>query len=311
MMMTTDKIIDVGEIMTALDAPVRGYEREAVQAAMDQKEEVCPLLLEYLTRVLRDPAKYSDPDENDSFLPIYAVTLLGHHRVREAHTLLIELMSLPGEMPFDLLGDAVLSVCIPALWKTSGGDPTDIVGLIENRRTNGYCRSSAIKALTYGVADGTLPRERVIEVLQGLFTGDESSPADPLIGSYAAANLAKLWPGESMEVLKKAYDDGLIERGYIGLQDIEAYLDEGKEARLAAFEREALKDLAATPHEDLQWWACFQREGGRPSGLDRRRTGRGSSLTEQRKRTANKMKRKRKQARAARKKARTKKKKGR
>ena len=261
--MTADQMIHVGEIITALDAPVRRYERRAVQAAMDRKEEICPLLLKYLTLVLRDPEKYSDPDENHSFLPIYAVTLLGHHRIREAHALLIELLRLPGEMPFDLLGGAVLSVCIPALWKTSGGDPTEIIGLIEDRKANEYCRSSAIRALTHGVADGTLPREQVIEFLQGLFTGNESSLMEPMIWNAAAANLARLWPGESMEVLKKAFDDGLIQPGYICLEDIEVHLNKGKEALLAEFERDALEALAATPHEDLQWWACFQREGGR------------------------------------------------
>ena len=290
--------MDANEIMKALDSPARVYQRESVQAAMDQKDEVVPLLRDHLEQVLLEPEKYADP-EYESRLSLYAVSLLGHHRVRETHPLLVALMSLPGEKPFDLFGDAVHEIFPKALWKTCGGDPSDIIRLVENREANEYCRSSAIRALTYGVAEKSLSREEVVEFLQGLFTGEESSWNEPMVWNVAASVLADLWPGESMNVLQKAFDDELIETFFINMEDIEFHFQKDKETQLNAFERRALKDLARTPHEDLHGWACFNSKQSRAPVFD-------LSLSKQRKRSA--AKKKRKQARASRKKGRSKKK---
>jgi hypothetical protein len=291
--------MDTNEIIEALGGTDRVYPREAVQAAMDQKDEIVPLLLEQLTQALEGPEKYAESN-TESFLPIHAVYLLSYHRAREAHPLLVALMSLPGEMPFHLFGDAVHEGIPMALWNTCGGNPTDIIRLIENRAANEYCRSSAIQALTYGVAEKTLPREDVVKFLQGLFTGDEAAMGETLIWDAAASALADLWPGESMDILRKAYEDRLIDPGYINIHNVEFHLNQGKETQLAVFDQKALKDLGRTPHENMQHWAYFNPRSIQRPLFD-------ESLAEKRRRTT--AKKKRKQARASRKKGRSKKKK--
>lgn len=290
--------MNTNEIIEALDSPARVYQREAVQAAMDQKDEVVPLLLAHLEQVLLNPEKYVPP-EYESNLPLYAVYLLSHHRVREVHPLLIKLMSLPEEMPFDLFSDAIHEGFPIALWKTCGGDPSEIIRLVENRKANEYCRASAIHALSYGIAEKVLPRKKVVEFLQGLFTGEESTPDEPMIWNTATLSLARLWPGESIHVLEKAFDDELVDPFFIGMEDVEHYLEEGKEARLAAFERESLKELARTPHEEMSWWARFNPSQNQGYSFD------DGSHAPKRKRSADK--KKRKQAREARKKGRSRK----
>jgi len=249
--------MDALEIIKALDGPLKEYPDDAVQAAVDQKDDVVPLLLEHLEQVLLDPEKYADP-EYDSFLHMYAVCLLGHHRVREAHKVLIRLLSLPGELSDEIFGDLVNDGFPAALWKTCGGDTSDIKKLIQNRDADEYCRSSGVTALTYGVAEKVLERDDVVKYLQGLFTGEESTPDRPLVWNTAALALTELWPGDSMDVLNKAYDDDLIELFYISMNDIEAYLEEGREARLASFEKKALEKLSEPIHEQMEWWADFE-----------------------------------------------------
>jgi hypothetical protein len=84
------------------------------------------------------------------------------------------------------------------------------------------------------------------------------------------------------------------------MEDVEHYLEEGKEAPLAAFQREALRELARTPHEEMSWWACFNPSQNRGYFFD-------DGLHDQKqKRSA--AKKKRKQARAARRKGRSRKK---
>jgi len=303
--------MDVTEIMEALDTDRPVYQREAVQAAMDHRDEVVPPLLEVLERVLQDPERYSEPGYK-SFLPFYALYLLGHHRAREAHPLLVGLMGLPGETTYELFGDALPEGFPVALWKTSGGDPAGIMQLVGDRRADEYCRAAAIEALTYGVADGSLARETVVSFLQGLLTeeaasGDDAYRDAPMVYNSAAAQLSRLWPGESMELLRKALDEGLIEPGYVGMERFERDLKEGKEARLAAFEQRGQQDLARTPHQELQSWAYLN-----PGGTGRHRSEKshpGLPSTREKRAAAERKKRQRKQARAARKKGRSKKKK--
>ena len=122
-----------------------------------------------------------------------------------------------------------------------------------------------------------------------------------MIWNAATSTLARLWPGESIHVLEKAFEDELVEPFFIGMEDVEHYLEEGKEPRLAAFERGALRELARTPHEEMSWWACFNPSQNQGYSFD------DGSHTQNRKRSA--AKKKRKQARAARKKGRPRKKK--
>ena len=292
------------EIIQALDGPADVYQRQAVQAAMDQKDEVVPLLLEHLEQVLLKPETFC-PDEYESSLPLYAVVLLNHHRVVEAHRLFVALASLPGEMPFDLFGDVIHHGFPEALWKTCGGDPADIIRLVENREANEYCRSSAIRALTYGVADGGLSRKDVVEFLRGLFTGDEASPDEPMVYNGAASALADLWPGEAMDVLRRAFDKGLVERFFVGIDYIEDSLEAGKEAQLTSLERRVRQELDQTPHEALESWACFNPYPARSkhdAGGSTAASPREKSHPSRRPKRA--AKKKRKQARAARKKSR-------
>ncbi len=286
--------MDAKEIIAALDGPTDVYQREAVQAAMDQPDEIVPLLLAHLEEVLAEPERFTDPDD-PSQLPAYALILLSHLRIREAHRLLVDLLSLPGETPLDLFGDLVHENFPIALWKTSGVDITAIKGLIQNKATNEYCRAAAIRALLYGIAEGELSREEVVEYLQGIFTGDEAAREEYMFRSVAASALSRLWPGESMKVLRKAFNDGLIDTFFIGPENIEAALEAGKESCLATFESNALKDLVKDPHQSMSWWACFNPQQSS-------RGGRGQGQEPKRRLSKNVAKRKRKQAKAARKK---------
>jgi len=290
------------EILEALNGPADVYQREAVQAAMDHPDEVVPFLLEHLEEVAREPDRFAAEDY-DSQLPAYAVVLLSHHKVREAHRLFVDLLSLPDETPFDIFGDLVHEHFPAALWKTCDGNVTEIKKLIENAEANGFCRTSAIRALTFGVATGGLVREEVVEYLKGLFRLEEPSWSDGMVWNAAASALSRLWPGESMEVIRQALDEELIDPGYIGPASLKRALEEGKEARLDALRQRSQKELAEDPHQAMEWWACFNPERFDGMGGLLGAPGHGGRRTGLQKNAA---KRKRQQARAARKKGRRK-----
>lgn len=296
---TTNEVnVNPTEAMAILQAPVGKYPREAVQAAMEQRDEMVPLLLAQLERARNDAQRYLQ-ETDGSFGPIHVLSLLGYHRVHEAHAHIVALASLPGELPFDIFGDAVNEILPKSMWQTSAGQASEIIGLIRNTQANEYCRASAIEALLFGVAEQRLSREEIVDFLQGLFTGEESTTDEPMIWNAAALALSELWPGESLEVLRKGYQDGLIESGYLDFDDIERDVEPGKEATLARFFKRRLAELKATPHDDLSGWAAFEQRSVAHSstGIQKRKN----------RIQIQKAKGKRKQAGSARKKSRKKK----
>lgn len=302
--------MDTGrEILEALSTSVAVYQHDAVQAAMDRPEDVVPRLVAELEQMLRTPEAFCD-GEDASHLPLYAVTLVGHHRATEAHRVLVELASLPGELPFDVFGDAVHE-CLPvALWKTSGGETGRLEELVRKREANEYCREAAIQALGLGVAEGRLEREDVVRILQGQLAEQEDTEAQGVVREGAALALGQLWPGESMDLLRRAHDAELIGLRFVALEDIERWHDQGLEARMADFVRRGRQRLEQSPHDQLSHWACFQDDGF-DALADALPSGGVEEQQPSQRRSRSKDKRKRKQARASRKKNRGKRKGGR
>jgi len=87
------------------------------------------------------------------------------------------------------------------------------------------------------MADGVLPREDVLEALHRVLTSDESSSGVDFVRSSIATTLCDLWPGDSLDVLNQAYDDGDIDPFFIGREDVESDFQRGMEAVLAEFQQ--------------------------------------------------------------------------
>ena len=127
-----------------------------------------------------------------------------------------------------------------------------------------------------------------------------------------------------MDVLRKAFDDGLVDPGFIDIETIEKMLEDGLDACMAVFGRRSKAELDKTPHDVLSHWACFDSAGvdrgekfdielapGSDEGGDQRVHTKGPNTDAQKKREQKreqKRKQKRKQAKAARRKGRGKKK---
>ena len=84
---------------------------------------------------------------------------------------------------------------------------------------------------------GMADRGETIDFLAGLLTGDEADP-DSYFWAGVANSLCDLYPDEVMDVVRKAYEDGLIIPGAITLKDFERTLDLGLEHSLANLRRE-------------------------------------------------------------------------
>lgn len=230
------------------------YKRAEIDEARSRREEVVPRLIGILESVSTDPARFAD-DEN-FFGHLYAVMLLGHFRETAAHRLVLDLMALPGDLPDRLFTDLITEDMPMVLLNTCGGRFDGIKELALNGEAYEFCRMSALTAIKLGVASGELDREEAVAFLQGIIeTGEQGTPSSLI--SSTACDLMDLYPGESMEVIRDAYEKGTIEPGFVGYDAFEDALESGKDACLEElrekWEERSLEDI----HGRMSWWACF------------------------------------------------------
>ena len=233
------------------------YRRKQVDATVELKEEITPFLIEILDNVLVDPDAYIKNDER--YDHIYSLMLLGHFRESKAHDVIIDLFSLPDEIPHELFGDLTTSDLPTILIRTCGASIKRIKAMALNKDADDYCRISALNAMTYAVVEGIAPREEVISFFGTLFTGDETDESSDF-WSLLANFVCDLYPEELMDTIERAYDDGLIASGMIRYEDFNNALEDGKERCLARLETDLERQSLDDIHGSMSWWACFDEK---------------------------------------------------
>ncbi len=244
--------MDVQEILSQLQRNEGHFATAAVREALAHREDLIPPLLEFLDAVARDPESFArDPQR---MIHIYAMFLLAQFRETRAYPLLVQIFSAPGELPFDLAGDVVTEDLGSILASVSDGDPADMILLVKNEQANEYVRSAALTGLLTLVAQGMQTRDEVMTCFRGFFHTLERTPSQVWNGLASAC--AELCPEEVMEELQLAYEDELVEPGYIQRKEIERALKAGKDAAMV-FLRER-RPLIDDVEKEMGWWACFE-----------------------------------------------------
>lgn len=246
--------LSVSDIISELTWYDGIYKKAAVDAAIEQKEEVVPELINRLIKVLDDPFRHLK--KKAYFLHVYASVILGHLKVTDAHEILVTLCSLPGDLSAALFGDILGSDMPMILLRTSGGDPKRIMELVTDKEADLYCRDAALKALMNGVIKKVYDRKEVVEFIGGLFTGDEAEEGSDF-WSIAALHANDLYPEEIIETIKKAYDNDLISPNFIDYEEFEHVLSNDREEWLTTLLEDPNENSFEDVHTVMEWWDCF------------------------------------------------------
>jgi hypothetical protein len=148
--------MELNEILQAFDIFDGEYKRSAIDAAIARREEITPYLIGVLENVLENPGHYADRD-CQYFAHIYAFILLGYFKETKSHDIIVDLASLPGDLPSELFGDSITGDLAIILLRTCGGRIDKIKELILNKDAYEYSRGSALHALSYGVFPASQP----------------------------------------------------------------------------------------------------------------------------------------------------------
>jgi len=244
------------EILQQLDDPDASYQWDAVDAAVEHKDEITPLLLQRLEAVSRDPQLWLDFDSPGL---LYTIVLLAHFRESAAHAALLRLARQPDEIIEPLLGDAITETLPVALWQTRGGDLEGVRGLVDERVASPWSRSIAAEVITWGALFGTLDREDTLAWLaQRLDDPAFAAPGDWARDGVLLA-LLDLYP-QSYESVVRAWlrSSDEPEGDSVGEADLDAVLAQDREAFLEGRREEIGARIPDDIHDYLWHWAGFQ-----------------------------------------------------
>jgi hypothetical protein len=249
--------METAEILHQFERATGEFARAAVEAAVAHREEITPELLRILEDTV-DRAAQLDA-EGDYMAHLYAMFLLAQFREARAYPLVLRFASLPGDLLDSLCGDFITEDLGPVLASVCGGELAGIQSLIENEYTDEWVRGAALSSLVTLVAAGQKSRDEIVSYFARLFRGTLvrkwSHVWDTLV-SYSS----DLYPEELLDDIKQAYEQGLVDPGYIGFDDVKRDLAVGKDRILARLADNPHRRLVEDTVAEMGWWACFRAD---------------------------------------------------
>lgn len=247
--------MNIEKIITELTHSHGKFPREAVDAAIEQYEDLKPILLDELANLVDDIESIKQlPD--DYMLHIFAMFILADFREPAAYPLFIRFVSLPSETVHDALGDVVTESLPMLLASVSHGDILPIKSLIENPAINEYVRCSALESLLILYVEGDLPRDQIIDYLRELYISKLEREYSFIW--TALVNLsADLHPLALMAEIEQAYQDDLVEPLMIDFESVQEYSNKEQQEVLQDLNRDHYR-YANNSVYDLENWACYR-----------------------------------------------------
>jgi hypothetical protein len=239
-------------IMLRLNDAWRQLPVEAIEAARRHRGAIIPRLIEAIRSATAAAAANREVTSQAHF---FALFLLTEFRVKEALPAILEAVTLPGESPFDLFGDAITETLSRVLATLAADQPEVIDQLIRNPRLNEFVRGAAAGSYQYLVRDGYLSREEAIERLrEHLRLGIESHDLE--LVTAIVPMLLPFGPAEARAEIMQAFDRGLIEEFTIDRESAEQEIAAGEnqwQRELARLGPTAIHDAI----KELQGWFAF------------------------------------------------------
>jgi hypothetical protein len=249
--------MELSSILEQLQFDTGVFPRQALLAAIAQREGITPALLEILEKARGNVRELA---RQESYMAhLYALYLLAQFRETRAYPLIVDFFSIPGEVTLDATGDVVTEDLCRILASVSGGDPGPTRALIENRQANEYVRSAALEALLVLVARGEQSRDEVMSYYQQLLRGGLEREYSFVWNSLVCC-CCELHPEEVVADLRQAFQEDLVDEWVVGFNSVTEALSTNKGTVLQRLKQNKRYRYIEDTIREMEWWACFQQE---------------------------------------------------
>ena len=251
----------MNELLKEIEYNNGDFPEAQLKEIINRREEFIPELLEILKNAKENYEEILE--EREYFAHIYASFLLAQFKEKQSLKLIIDLVSLPDEIPDDLFGDLITEELHKILASVCDGDTQPIKKLVEDSSINEYVRCAAIKVFIVLLGEGVISQSEVIEYYKSLFEGklerEFSQAWNELICCSCEAG-----PSELYEYIKKAYKDGLVEEEeVISLEDVKDAIKIHDKEKFPNLRNEGYAFINDTIDE-IKGWVCFKKESDKP-----------------------------------------------
>ena len=236
----------------------KGLPREALEAAIAQREAITPGLLGFIEHAYANADHLDDDgDQTRTYVGhLYAMYLLAQFREKAAYPLIVKFFGLPGELAFDITGDLATESLPNILASVACGDTSLIKAMVENPELNEWVRGAGVRAFLCLVAAGEMSREEAVAYYAELFRGklerQSSNAWDSLV-----AGAADLRADELREDLERAYAEDIPDPFFIRPEEVETELAEDK-SQVPERLKKRRYGLIEDTIEELESWDCFR-----------------------------------------------------
>ena len=134
-----------------------------------------------------------------------------------------------------------------------------IQSLIENDAIDEWVRCAALSGLVTLVAADLKSRDEIVSYFAGLFRGKLARRGSHVWNSLVSHS-SDLYPEELLDDIKQAYNDGLVDPGYIGFDTVKQDLAAGKDRSLVRLADSSHRRLVEDTVAEMGWWACFRED---------------------------------------------------
>lgn len=203
--------------------------REAIESAIAKREQITPHLLELIEDAIMRVDEIIEDDNYQGHL--YAMYLLAQFREKRAYPLIVELFSYPGEVPHAIAGDVLTEDLNRILASVCDKNINPLKKLIENPSINEYVRAACQASLVILVGCGILNRKEVNEYFQSLFR-EKLEKIPSFAWDHLVASACMLYPDDLYQDISHAFEQNLINKTFITLEDVATILAEEKESHL-------------------------------------------------------------------------------
>jgi hypothetical protein len=247
--------METAEILRQFERATGKFARAAVEAAVARQEEVTPHLLRILEDTV-DRAAELDA-EGDYMAHLYAMFLLAQFRETRAYPLMVRFASLPGDLQDSLCGDFIAEGLGQVLASVCGGDIEGIQSVIENENADEWARGAALSGLVTLVAAGQKSRDEIVSYFARLFRGKLARKWSHVWDSLVSDS-CDLYPAELVDDIGQAYEEGLVDPGFVHFDDVKRALALGKDRALARLADNTHRRLVDDTVKEMGWWECFR-----------------------------------------------------
>jgi len=246
---------ELDSAIAELDAAFEKLPGAAIQWIREHRDLAVPRLVEVIRSAAASAQGGDVPDGNAHF---FALFLLTEFQVKEALPVILEAVSLPGELPFDLFGDAITSVLRRILPALADGRHEVMDELIGKRDANEYVRWAAAESYIILVRDGRMGREEAVERLGNHLRARIAQEEEELAG-YLVSTLSSLAPAEAREAITEAFDRNMVDPTLVRQEDIERSISEGDSRVRRELDRCGPIGIQDTVAE-LETWDSFREK---------------------------------------------------